>query len=145
MKKRKLFKIVIGTFSVIVILFGVLVAHIYVVTKNKMPQPDDRQLSRIDFTEKPDSLEAGKIRSLVAHLDGVESTYFNVRDGILVYTYSLKKQNSLGVYTKVMSSGNYKAKRFIVDASEAPKGCPAMGGSGSFMSILSMSISKLFS
>ncbi len=144
MKKRKIFKILFAAFSAIVILFGVLVIHIYMVTKSKMAQPDNRQLSRIDFTQKPDSVEANRIRSLVAHLDGVESTFFNVKDGILVYTYSLKKQNSIGVYNKVMSSGNYQAKRFVVDASQAPKGCPAMGGNGSFMSILSASITKIF-
>jgi len=144
MKKRKILKILFVSFSIVSVLFAVLVAHIYMVTKNKMAQPDDRQLSRIDFTQKPDSMEANKIRSLVAHLDGVESTFFNVKDGILVYTYSLKKQNSIGVYNKVMNSGNYRAKRFVVDASQAPKGCPAMGGNGSFMSILYASIAKIF-
>ena len=114
MKAKKNFKIAAISLSIAAVLFVALIIHLAMVIKDKQVEPDDRQLSRIDFTQKVDSAEAGKIRSFVAHLDGIESTFFNVKDGILVYTYSLQKQNSQGVYDQLMRSGNYKAKRFTV-------------------------------
>ena len=143
MKKQKIFKITLISLSVIVFLFIALVVHVAMVTKHKVAEPDGRQLSRIDFTEKVDSAEANKIRSFVGHLDGVESAYFNVKDGILIYTYSLTKQNSLGVYNKLMSYGNYKAHRYMVTAAQVASGCPAMGGNKSFFYSLVMYVSKI--
>jgi hypothetical protein len=143
MKKRKIIKITLISLSVFFVLFAVLIVHIAMVTKYKAVEPDGRQLSRIDFTEKVDSTEANKIKSFVGHLDGVESTYFNIPDGIFVYTYSLNKQNSLGVYNKLMSYGKYKAHRYVVDAADATKGCPAMGGNKSFILSLAMYVGKL--
>jgi len=143
MEKRKIIKIALISLSVVFVLFAVLIVHIAMVTKYKAVEPDGRQLSRIDFTEKVDSTEANKIKNFVGHLDGVESTYFNVKDGIFVYTYALSKQNSLGVYNKLMSYGKYKAHRYMVDPSEATKGCPAMGGNKSFMYSLVMYVGKL--
>ncbi|MGC4021511.1 MAG: hypothetical protein QM734_06010 [Cyclobacteriaceae bacterium] len=51
-------------------------------------------------------------------MEGVESTHFNVPDGILVYTYVIGKQTSENVFNQLMSSGNYKAKRYIVNAAD---------------------------
>lgn len=102
------------------------------------------QLSRIDFKQTIDSAEANKIRSFVGHLEGIESTYFNVKDGILVYTYAVGKQTSINVYNQLINYGHYNAERYIVDASALKTGCPMMADKKSFTYQISYYISKLF-
>lgn len=143
MKAKKILKIAAISLSVAAVLFVALIIHLGMVIKDKQVEPDGRQLSRIDFIQKVDSAEAGKIRSFVAHLDGVESTFFNVKDGILVYTYSLQKQNSQSVYEQLMRSGNYKAKRFVVSEEQAATGCPAMGGNKSFIYSMAYAVKNM--
>ena len=143
MRKLSIKKIVIYFFSILLLLFGVLVIHIYLVTKPCNNHEVMRQLSRIDFKQEIDSTEANKIRSFVGHLDGVQSTHFNVPDHVLVYTYVVGKQTSLNVYNQLMDFGHYKAERYIVDAATAKTGCPAMDNN-SFSYRLSSYVSKLF-
>jgi hypothetical protein len=143
MKTKKILKITAISLSVVFVLFAALIIHLAMVIKDKQVEPDDRQLSRIDFIQKVDSAEAVKIRSFVAHLEGVESTFFNVKDGILVYTYSLQKQSSQTVYDQLMRSGNYKAKRFVVSEEQASTGCPAMGGNKSFIYTMALAVKKV--
>jgi hypothetical protein len=140
--KKKVFKIVLISLSVVVVLFGVLVVHIYMVTKPKA-HGKNLQLSRIDFKEPIDSAEANKIRNFVHGLDGVDNTYFNIPAGMLVYGYLPEKQSSENVYNQLMSHGHYKAERFIVDASQVAKGCPVMDPN-SFGYRMSTVISKIF-
>ena len=121
----------------------ILVAHIYSATHKSGRENISKQLSRIDFLTKPDSSEAYKIQALVRKLDGVESTYFNIKDGILVYTFSLEKQTSENVFSQVLASGNYNAKRFIVDAATAKTGCPVIDKPDSFQGRLVHFISRL--
>jgi len=147
MKKRTIIRIIIGFCALILLSVGVLAGHIYSVTKkNTAENINQRQLSRIDFKEPIDSTEAAKIRSFVAGLDGVDGTHFNIPDGIFIYTYKVNTQNSLDVYQKVMSLGNYKAEQFIVRAEDIKSkgGCPMKMNDHSFMSYLSVYVSKLF-
>jgi hypothetical protein len=79
------------------------------------------QLSRIDFKQKIDSVEASKIKAFVAMQEGVTSTYFNLNDGILVYTYQLEKQNSLSIYNKLINEGHYHAERYLINEADSKK------------------------
>lgn len=144
MKRKNFIKISIGIFSILLLLFSVLVIHIYMVTRHPNSDKRDRQLSRIDFKVKVDSLEANKIRAFVSRLEGVESTFFNVKDGILIYTYEVGKQNSENVYHKLMQSGNYQAERFIVDKEEAVNGCPVINDKKSITAHLTSYIAGIF-
>lgn len=125
---KKLKKILLWSTSIIGLLFLILVVHLYIVTKasNKNEDKRNRQLARIDFKQEIDSLEGLKIRSFVAHMDGVEGTYFNDKDNILVYAFYPAKQKSTVVYDELIKMGNYKASRFTVDAKTASMGCPVM-------------------
>lgn len=136
---------IIWSSSIVSVLALVLVVHIYMVThKDKSDQPMI-QLSRIDFKQEIDSTEAGRIRSFVAQLEGVKSTYFNVQDNILVYTYALDKQSSTNVYNKLMAYGKYNAERYTVDAATAAKsGCPIGAGKNSVSYHLTSYLGKLF-
>jgi len=122
MEKQKVIKIISWFFSILIVLVVVLLLHIY--SASKSVPTTGLQLSRIDFNEPIDSAEAAKIRSFVGHITGVESTYFNVKSGILVYTFYLNKQTSMNVYQKLIEYGGYKAKRYILNTAEIKSGCP---------------------
>ncbi len=140
--RRILWRVVSWAIGTLALLFAVLVIHIYQVTKNKAK--NSSQLSRIDFTLKPDSTEAGKVQNFVAALPGVQNTLFNIRDGILVYTYDSEKQSADKVYTQLMRSGKYQAKKYTVSPAELKQGCPAGYSNNSFSGRFVHGIQSLF-
>lgn len=107
------------------VLSGILVYHIYSVTRTQNDFRTSRQLSRIDFTQPLDSASATKLRYYVASLEGVESTHFNYGSNILVYSYFPEKQSSENVFALVQKFGIYSAKKYEVNAADLVKGCPA--------------------
>ena len=124
--KNKIFKkIMLGVLSITLIFVAVLFVHIYMVSNKHQVNPNERQLSRIDFKQNINASEASKISAFVRSLPGVDATFFNAQDGILVYTYQLNKQNSMHVFAKLMAFGHYKAERYVVSADAAKSGCPA--------------------
>ncbi|MEZ5014635.1 MAG: hypothetical protein R2794_10120 [Chitinophagales bacterium] len=64
-------------------------------------------------------------------MPAVQKTYFNTKDNILVYSYTVGNQNQEGVFAQVMQSGNYNATRFIARAKTDVSGCPVMSGQSS--------------
>jgi hypothetical protein len=130
--------------SLSLLLFAVLVVHIYSVTKPVKYDNNDLQLSRIDFKEDIDSIEAAKIRSFVASLPGVQNAMFNTQDNILVYGYSLGKQTSTEVYNQLIKFGHYKAEKFVVSAEQLNSGCPMGKNKNSFVYKLSAFIYNCF-
>lgn len=125
MKKGKFFKLFIWSASTISVLTAVLVFHIYLVTRvNKNQDERVRQLSRIDFKQNIEAEEASKIRAFVNGLEGVENSYFNLDNDVLVYSYLVGKQNSNNVYNKLVAFGKYKAEKYIVDETNSKTGCP---------------------
>src|SRR5882672_7472218 len=126
MKRKKVLRITLWSASVLFVLLMVLGIHIYLVTGNKSNYGNPRQLSRIDFKEPVNPAEADKIRSYVSHLEGVQGTYFNMANGILVYAFDPGRQSSLNVFNGLIHYGHYKAERYTVDESTAQTGCPAM-------------------
>ncbi|MEO8760504.1 MAG: hypothetical protein ABI388_05005 [Bacteroidia bacterium] len=139
MKKHKIIKITTISLSVIAILFIVLIVHIALVMKPKNVE-NNIQLSRIDFKQKVDSTEGVKIVSFVRSLEGVENAYFNPKSGILICGFYNQKQNSQNVYDRLMAYGHYKAERFVINASNEIKGCPAMGADKSFVYTLASNL-----
>jgi hypothetical protein len=125
MKKGKYFKLFVWSASSFLILSAILVFHIYLVTHlNKNQDERVRQLSRIDFKQNIEAEEAYNIRAFVNGLEGVENSYFNLDNDVLVYSYLVGKQNSNNVYNKLVAFGNYKAVKYIVDETTAKTGCP---------------------
>ncbi len=113
--------------SATLVLFTVLIVHIYMVTKPVKYDNNDLQLSRIDFKEPIDSMNANEIRHFVASLPGIQNTMFNIKDRILVYGYLVGKQNSDTVFHQLINHGHYKAEKFVVSEDMKSKGCPMAG------------------
>ncbi len=123
-------KVLIWSAGVLGLLIIGLVIHIYSVTTNVRQDQRLRALARVDFLQDIDSLEANKIKAFARQIGGVEGTYFNVKDNILVYGYYPAKTDKQTVYDHIMAQGDYQAKPFVVSAEDAKSGCPVMGSKG---------------
>jgi hypothetical protein len=112
------------------------------VTKPVNYDNNNLQLSRIDFKEPVDSVEAVKIRHFVVNLPGVENAVFNISDQTLVYGYMTDKQSAGNVFQKLSAFGNYNAERFVPKTAELTSGCPMGKDKDSFIYQLSAQVSK---
>lgn len=108
---------------ILIVLLSVTGQVGHIINVNQKPQYFI-QLSRIDFNEDIDSAEAIKIRGFIQSLNGVNSSYFNIQDNILVYTYDNKLQSSQSIYNALIKYKAYRAKPYIVDAEDLKSGCP---------------------
>ncbi len=125
-------KILLISFSTAIVLIGALVSHIYVSTETVQNDLRVRQMSRIDFKEPIDSLEAQTIKNTVNSLPGVENSFFNIKDGIFVYGFEPAKQTDENVMNKIMSIRKFKAERYLPSAENLASGCPVVGDKKSF-------------
>ena len=124
--RKKIVKRSIFTLLAVVLLLGItLVVHIYLVTR---PASDSyfqgMLMGRIDFEQKTDSTDVYEIRKFVGSMEGIQKTYFNAKDQVLVFSYDPGKQDPDKVYEALMASGNYPAKRYI--AAQSGGGCPVI-------------------
>jgi hypothetical protein len=143
MKRSSIKKILLSVLGGVVLFAGVLMYHIYSVTRTKNDFRTSRQLGRIDFTQPIDSMQATTLRYYVAGLPGVESTFFNYGSNILVYSYFPDQQSSENVFEAVKKKGNYGARKYQVNAVDLAKGCPVIDNK-SFTYRASTFVSALF-
>lgn len=113
-----------GTLALVFVV--VLGLHIYKATHKADQNIPVRLMGRIDFEEKPDSVSALRIRGMVKSFEGVQTTYFNIEDGILVFVYDGRKQTGINIFTKLQAQVPFKVSRYEVPEELATKGCPAM-------------------
>lgn len=125
--------------SVFVILFLSLGIHLYYVTdnfyQNELSKPQI-QLSRIDFKEDIDSTEAKQIQTFVNGIEGIQKSYFNIKDDILVYSYYAGKQNSETVFKLLTEATHVIGEKFYVSSDKVNSGCPAMQKNGETSGLL---------
>ncbi len=138
--RPKLIKWLIASLATVTVLFLTLVVHIYLVTKDKDPR--NRQLARIDFTQKIDSLTAMKIKNTVLGMHGVDAAHFNVKDNSLVYSYNPDLQSKENISSAMRQLFNYTFKPYKADVVAANASCPVIDKS-SFSYQLSATISKI--
>lgn len=112
--------------SIVTLLLILLFVHIAVMVK-QMPKPSNPtiQLARVDFLEPVDTTSVRLIRSGVSKLRGVKSTYFNTTDNILVYAYDNRVNQSQTIYDAAIKDCGFKSSRYVINAEDAGKGCPA--------------------
>jgi hypothetical protein len=146
MKKKIIIRIAAGIVGVTFILFVVLCVHLYGIAKRRDAEKGNlTQLSRIDFKQPIDSVNALKVKNFVGSIPEVKGTYFNIPAGLLVYGYAPGAIKPQEVFDKVMNftDHKYKAERYIVTAEQMKKGCPA-GMDNSFSMGLANLLFKIF-
>jgi hypothetical protein len=146
MKKKIIIRIVAGIAALTLVLFIVLCVHLYgIVKKRDAAKGDLTQLSRIDFKEPIDSVNALKVKNFVGSMPEVKGTYFNIPAGLLVYGYAPGTLKTTEVFDKVMNftDHKYKAERYVVSDEQMKHGCPA-GMDNSFSMGLATLLFKIF-
>lgn len=119
-------KILIGTLTLIVVLFGLLVWHIQAVTSKPPGHNDNMQLALIRFDTPLDSTEAMQLRSEVRAMKGVGHCYVNVPEGALTYSYDRAHQSRGTVFAKVASLSSVPCNEVIVSPSDTKGSCPVV-------------------
>lgn len=126
-----------------VIGFGVLVVHIYQVTHQPKSDYEKRQMARIDFLEPINANQAAEIQAYTKSLPGVDHTFFNIQNGILVYSFIHDKQTSSNVFAQLTKHLPFKAKAYTVSEQDMAQGCPAIGNKNTLRYKLSNFIAQL--
>lgn len=84
------------------------------------------QLGRADFKEPVDSSTALLIQQRVKKIPGVRSTYFNLKDDIIVYAFDNKVTNSASVYNQAIKNSGISSTRYVVTTEDLKYGCPVI-------------------
>jgi len=137
-------KKVLGWMGVFAVLFVLLLlTHIVIMVKS-MPilVYPTLQLARVDFKEPLDSLSIRRIRNQVASQKGVESTYYNPKDDILIYTFDNRLNNAHSIYDKAIIPSGYASERYVVTAKDLQQGCPVLNNN-SFYGKLTALVAKI--
>ncbi len=141
--KKTIKRALIFTLSIFFVLFFVLIYHLYQVTHKPEYKDQGLQMARINFKSNIDSIKANEIRSDVNKISGVNYSYMNVADDILVYSFNPKVQNSLNVYSIIKNKFEFEMERYIVTPEQANTGCPVLNDKNSFRSKLVNILAKL--
>jgi hypothetical protein len=128
MKISKKVKILSGSIlGLAFLLFATLIVHIAIMVRGRAPLPFATvQMARADFREAVDSASAIRIQNNIKRLKGVQSTYFNLKDYVLVYTFDNKVNTAQGIYDEAIRNAGFRSVRYVVSASDLTKGCPVM-------------------
>lgn len=106
----------------------------YQITSDLPPGPP-LQMSRVDFQEPFDSLQANKIKSAVLRLEGVRHAYINTEDHILVYSHDPKVVSSTKALSHIREQTGLSAQAFVVDEKAMESSCPVTGSGSIFMQV----------
>ncbi|WP_445714656.1 hypothetical protein [Flavobacterium sp.] len=138
------FKIALGIIlGSLLTLFIVLVVHI-ATAKPLVVDNATLQISRIDFQEPIDSVKAKEIHRNLKSIPGVKTDRLSKEKGVLVFFHDIKVADSKTIYNKLMTMGNYKAKRFVLPKElENKTACPVMN-EDSFSYKFSRGIQRIF-
>lgn len=128
MKKRAIKKVLLYTFSTLLILVLVLAVHIYMVYRPKVT-PDTRVMARIDIKQPITQHDANKISAFMAHEKGVDHYLVNTQTGIVVFTFAPVKNSGDQIVNDFKSNFTYKAERFMPSAENLKHSCPVAASS----------------
>ncbi|WP_445453211.1 hypothetical protein [Flavobacterium sp. 25HG05S-40] len=124
---KKIRVIVLSILGFFLLMFVILVYHI---ATAKPVENATIQVSRIDFDKPFDSIAALDIKEKLHRIPGVKSEII-VKRNVVVYFHDNQIADSKKIYDQLMTTGNYKAQRFLLPANLANKQvCPVMKKDG---------------
>jgi hypothetical protein len=129
MKKRTLKRIALTVLSVFVLLAGVLVVHIYVVTRPRV-DANTRVMARIDIQQPITPVDADKITAWLYQQKGVDHVMVNQQSATAIFTYAPIKNDGSRITQDFKASLPYsKAERYVPTEEEMKNGCPVASNS----------------
>ena len=125
MKPKSILKKILITLGTLIFLFfAIFIFHVITAKPEKIDCPND-QVSRIDFKNNIDSIQAKQICKDLRTIKGLTSDSIIVKRNVVVYFHNNTITNSEKVFNELMSKGKYDAARFILPPSMANKPvCP---------------------
>jgi len=128
MKNRAIKKILLYTFSTLLMLVLVLAVHIYMVYRPKVT-PNTRVMVRIDVKQPLTQDDANKISAFMAHEKGVDHYLVNPETRIVVFTFAPVKNTGDQIVNDFKANFNYKAERFMPSTENLKHSCPVAASS----------------
>lgn len=119
-------KLIIGVIGIFAFMVVVLAVHIYQVTRPKEGKIPSIALSRIDFPNGLDSLEARAIEMNLSNVEGINTVKVNIPMGHMVALYDTKKITASDLVDKVNNNYSKSAELFRPSAEMLAQSCPAI-------------------
>jgi hypothetical protein len=143
MKINKIIKRGLWTLLVLIVLFiGILVFHI-ITSKPPIYENPNLQVSRIDFKDTINSVQAKQICADLRSIKGLTSDSIIVKRNVVVYFHNNKITNSKKVFDELMTKRPYDAQRYILPEDLANKEvCPIDQNSFSYK--MAKSLNQIF-
>lgn len=123
--RRKTIKKVIGwTLGTIVLLFVVLVVHIYLVTRVKPPDEHTIVMARMDFKDSLGTADVTRISSWLYQQKGIGHVLVNPDSRIAVFTFYPLHADANAIINAFKAQTGYHAERFMPSEEDMKNGCP---------------------
>jgi len=129
MKMIVLKKTLIGVASVFTLLVLLLIAHIYIVTRPKVPDANTRIMARIDIDQPISQAEANNITSWLYQQKGIDHVLCNPVNHNIVFTFFPVKTTANLVVQDFKSNYNIMAHRHEPSKLELSTSCPVVSTS----------------
>lgn len=143
MKINKTIKKGLWAGLIVMLLFIAIFLFHIITAKPAVYESPNLQVSRIDFKNNIDSVQAKQICSDLRSIKGLTSDSIIVKRNVVVYFHNNSITNSEKVYDELMTKGPYDAKRYILPANLANKAvCPIDQNSFSYK--MAKSINQIF-
>lgn len=126
--RKWIIRIGLSSLAVILLLFVVLVIHIYMVmgpSNMKYHNSNPMQLSRIDFEGPRNDSLLQLAEGIVRKTEAVRQTFLNKAHGSLVYGYRPGEVNPKAVFAKIENLPN-RPKMYVVNQEQLANGCPVL-------------------
>jgi hypothetical protein len=142
MKTKTIKKVLLYTFSMVLLLIIVLFVHIYMVYRPKAPDAYTKVMARIDIKQPITKDDANKIAAWMYHQKGIDHVLVNPESDIVVFTFFPIKVNGNQIVDNFKSTFHLKAERFMPTEQQLSSGCPA-GGTSSYAYKIYQLINKI--
>ncbi len=119
-------RIVLGLTFVFVALIATLAVHVYLVTQPKQGAMPNMTMSRIDFDQPLDSLDAAKIKQYTSLINGVKEVRVNQNSGHLVCLYDRNKQAPQDIVEAITRDFYLTANLYQPSDEMLAQSCPAI-------------------
>jgi hypothetical protein len=132
MKKKLIRKIIYWSGGIFLLLFAVLLVHIYMVTRPKAPDASTRIMARIDIRQDINANQADSIKAWLYQQKGIDHVLCNPQSDIVVFTYAPVQTNAELILYKLQTAFSLPAQRVTATAEEISKGCPVSANSTTY-------------
>ena len=130
--KKKIWKTVIISLAVTLILFVVLCIHIYVMMKPKPADASTIAMARIDVQQNLSKQDGDKIAAWLYTQKGVQHVLCNPQTKKVIFSFYPVQVSADNLTAALSSSLHYKAMRYKPSENDLMKSCPAMSSSFSY-------------